>query len=89
MDHYQDRIKIYYRDGSKEIALAILDTLAMEANGLSLEQIRDRNLAIQDLEEFRSVLKLLRQDGYLMMNPDKTYNFRYGLIQRYWQYQRG
>jgi AAA+ ATPase superfamily predicted ATPase len=89
MDHYQDRIKTYYRDGSKEIALAILDTLAMEAIGLSLEQIRDRNLAIQDLEKLRSVLKLLRQDGYLVMNLDKTYNFRYGLIQRYWQYRKG
>jgi hypothetical protein len=89
MDHYQDRIRTYYRDGSKEIALAILDTLAMEVTGLSLEQIRDRNLAIQDLEKLRSVLKLLRQDAYLVMNPDKTYNFRYGLIRRYWQYQRG
>jgi AAA+ ATPase superfamily predicted ATPase len=89
MDHYQDRIKTYYRNGSKEIALSILDTLAMEAGGLSLEQIRDRNVAIQDLEGFRTVLKLLRQDGYLAMNIDKTYCFRYGLIQRYWQYQRG
>jgi hypothetical protein len=89
MNHYQERIKTYYRDGSKEIALAILDTLAVEAIGLSLEQIRDRNLAIQDLEMFRTVLKLLRQDGYLVMNLDRTYNFRYGLIQRYWQYQRG
>jgi hypothetical protein len=89
MNHYQERIKTYYRDGSKEIALAVLDTLAMEAIGLSLEQIRDRNLAIQDLEKFRTVLKLLRQDGYLVLNIDKTYSFRYRLIQRYWQYQRG
>lgn len=89
MNHYQERIKTYYRDGSTEIALAILDTLAIATIGLSLEQIRDRNLAIPDLEMFRTVLKLLRQDGYLIMNMDKTYNFRYGLIQRYWQYQRG
>jgi AAA+ ATPase superfamily predicted ATPase len=89
MNHYQERIKIYYRDGSNEIALAILDTLAVSTTGLSLEQIRDRNLAIQDLEMFRMVLKLLRQDGYLVMNIDRTYNFRYGLIQRYWQYRRG
>jgi AAA+ ATPase superfamily predicted ATPase len=89
MNHYQERIKTYYRDGLNEIALAILDTLAVEAIGLNLEQIRDRNLAIQDLEMFRTVLKLLRQDGYLVMNLDRTYNFRYGLIQRYWQYQRG
>jgi AAA+ ATPase superfamily predicted ATPase len=89
MNHYQERIKTYYRDGSNEIALAILDTLAGSTIGLSLEQIRDRNLAIQDLEMFHTVLKLLRQDGYLVMNVDKTYNFRYGLIQRYWQYQRG
>jgi AAA+ ATPase superfamily predicted ATPase len=89
MNHYQDRIKTYYLDGSKEIAMAILDTLAVEAIGLSLEQIRDRNLAIQDLEMLRTVLKLLWQDGYLVMNTDRTYSFRYGLIQRYWQYQRG
>jgi AAA+ ATPase superfamily predicted ATPase len=48
MDHYQDRIKTYYRDDSQKIALAILDTLAMESNGLSLEQfsyLRSRNIA--------------------------------------------
>jgi hypothetical protein len=88
MNHYQERIKTYYRDGSDEIALAILDTLAVATIGLNLKQIRDRNLAIQYLEMFRTVLKLLRQDGYLVMNVDRTYNFRYGLIQRYWQYQR-
>jgi AAA+ ATPase superfamily predicted ATPase len=89
MNHYQERIKTYYRDGSSEIALAILDTLALATSGLSLEQIRDRNPAIIDLEILRKVLNLLRQDGYLVMNIDKTYNFHYGLIQRYWQYQRG
>jgi AAA+ ATPase superfamily predicted ATPase len=89
MDHYQDRIKTYYRDGSDRIALAILDTLATATSGLSLEEIRDRNLPIQDTEILRMVLKLLRQDGYLVMNIDKAYSFRYGLIQRYWQYQRG
>jgi AAA+ ATPase superfamily predicted ATPase len=89
MNHYQERIKTYYRDGSNEIALAILDTLAASTIGLNLDRIRDRNLAIQDLEMFRTVLKLLRQDGYLVMNVDKTYSFRYRLIQRYWQYQRG
>ena len=89
MNHYQERIKNYYRDGSNEIALIILDTLAVSTIGLNLEQIRDRNLAIQDLELLRTVLKLLRQDGYLVMNIDRTYSFRYGLIQRYWQYQRG
>jgi AAA+ ATPase superfamily predicted ATPase len=89
MNHYQDRIKTYYRDGSDRIALAILDTLAMATSKLSLEEIRDRNLPIQDIEVLRTVLRLLRQDGYLIMNVDKTYSFRYGLIQRYWQYQRG
>ncbi len=89
MDHYQTRIKTYYRDGSDQIALAILDTLATAISGLSLEQIRDRNLVIQDIEMLRTVLKLMRQDGYLVMNVERTYNFRYGLIQRYWQYQRG
>jgi AAA+ ATPase superfamily predicted ATPase len=89
MNHYQERIKTYYRDGSNEIALSILDTLAVATIGLNLEQIRDRNLAIQDLEMLRTVLKLLRQDGYLVMNVDRTYSFRYGLIHRYWQYQRG
>jgi hypothetical protein len=89
MDHYQDRIKTYYRDGSDRIALAILDTLATATSGLSLEQIRDCNLPIQDTEMLRTVLKLLRQDGYLVMSVDKTYSFRYGLIQRYWQYRPG
>jgi AAA+ ATPase superfamily predicted ATPase len=89
MNHYQERIKTYYRDGSNEVALAILDTLAESKTGLSIQQIRDRNLTIPDLETFRTVLKLLRQDGYLVMNIDRTYSFRYGLIQRYWQYQRG
>jgi hypothetical protein len=89
MNHYQDRIKTYYRDGSDRIALAILDTLAMATNKLSLEEIRGRNLPIQDAEMLRTVLKLLRQDGYLVMNVDRTYSFRYGLIQRYWRYQRG
>jgi hypothetical protein len=89
MNHYQERVKTYYRDGADRIALAILDTLAVETVGLNLEQIQDRNPAIPDVEMLRAVLKLLEQDGYLIKNPDRTYNFRYGLIQRYWQSQRG
>ncbi len=65
--------------------LAVLDTLAIE--GLNLEEIKNRNPAIVDGEILRKILNLLRQDGYLTLNPDRTYTFRYQLIRKYWQYR--
>ncbi len=43
----------------------------------------------QDKETARTVLRLLERDYYIIRQTDRTYRFRYPLIQRYWNILRG
>ncbi len=90
MAHYRDRIDIYYKD-NKDLALTLLDILATAEQALSFRELSERlksQLAIDSDETIKTVLKLLQQDHYVLQQSNRTYRFRFSLIQRYWQFSR-
>jgi hypothetical protein len=94
MAHYLDRIKNYYGDVDSDLVRLILDTVAAEDQPIATKDIIKiiQNSSPSPLPEqmIRDLLKLLEQDHYLAKDSiDLKYRFRYSLIQRYWQCQRG
>jgi uncharacterized protein len=94
MEHYLDRIKNYYGDVDSELVQSTLDTIAAEEQPIAtkdiIEIIQNSSQITIAEQSIRDLLKLLEQDHYLSKNPiDLKYKFRYSLIRRYWQCQRG
>jgi hypothetical protein len=90
MGYYEKRIGSYYGQQVK-LALLALDELAA-VTALSFADWWQR-VAIQssDIEKevFRSTLNLLEQDHYICRNEVGDYRFRFALVKRYWDRQRG
>ena len=90
MDHYLDRINNYYEPEQRKYALNILDILAIEP-ALSFNDLYNR-FAIEnqtaDQEIVRDILRLLLKDYYLIQDG-KKYQFRYQIVQKYWELSRG
>jgi (2Fe-2S) ferredoxin len=92
--YYLDRIKNYYGVVNSELVRSILDTVADEDRSISTKDIIKivQNSSQTPITEqsIRDLLKLLEQDHYLEKDSiDFKYKFRYSLIRRYWQCQRG
>jgi hypothetical protein len=94
MAHYLDRIKNYYGDIDSELVRLILDIIAAEEQPIATKDIikliqNSNQLPVLE-QTIRDLLKLLEQDHYLTKDSiDLKYRFRYSLIRRYWQCQRG
>jgi hypothetical protein len=94
MAHYLNRIASYYGEANSELVRSILDIVADEPLSIATKDIIQ---AIQNSspvpipeQSIRDLLKLLEQDHYLAKDSiDFKYQFRYSLIRRYWQCQRG
>ena len=90
MDHYLDRINNYCEPEQRKYALNILDILAVEP-ALSFNDLYNR-FAIanqtEDQEIVRDILRLLLKDYYLIQDA-KKYQFRYQIVQKYWELSRG
>jgi hypothetical protein len=94
MAHYLKRIESYYGVANSVVVRAILDIVAEQQQPILTKDIirMVQNASAEPLAEegIRSLLKLLEQDHYLSKDPiDLKYQFRYSLIRRYWQSQRG
>ncbi|MCP4682074.1 MAG: ATP-binding protein [Desulfobacterales bacterium] len=92
MRHYRERMDTYYTDEEKPFALAILDALTGVEESLpfnDLFNLLKAQIESEDEEKIRHVIKLLLQDHYIVMNTDGTYQFKFGLIKRWWQLDRG
>ncbi|MDJ0580477.1 hypothetical protein [Crocosphaera sp.] len=85
IEHYRDRIDNYYTEYEKKYALKILDILAIES-GLSFQDLWNR-LALDDEEIFRSVLKLLLKDYYLI-KENTIFKFKINIVKKYWVISR-
>ena len=92
MAHYLDRIGNYYGVEKSELVRSILDTVATEGAMNTQEIVKFLQATHESPipeQSIRDLLKLLEQDHYLMKDSENfKYQFRYSLIQRYWQAQR-
>lgn len=87
MGHYRERLDSYYDDKQRPYALNLLDTLVATDKDLSFDELFNgikQESETQDKEMARKVVRLLEQDYYIY-KKDGKYQFRYGLIQKYWK----
>lgn len=92
MDHYRERINNYYNDEQRPYALSLLDILAVRDQPLLFDELFNLVKSepnTQDKEIARDVLKLLQRDYYIIQQSNRTFQFRYNLIKRYWNLLRG
>ncbi len=102
MDHFRQRLKIYYSGSMQDandkkiprskIAIELLDYLATQSEPQTIEQVWQALKAKHALTEREMVvnfLKLLAQDHYLVSDETKRYSFRFPLIQKWWVLAQG
>lgn len=102
--HFEDRLASYYGEEWEPIAAAILDTLAVAKEPVSIHQLQQAvasnhlvaNLpsALEirkgDLKPLRELMTELMQDHYCRQVPGTgCYVFRFHLIRRWWAVHRG
>jgi hypothetical protein len=90
--HYRERIDTYYRPDERPFVLHLLDILATASTPLTFDVLFDRlkaQIATEDSETVRTVLRLLHDDHYLTRHRDGTWQFRFAIIQRWWRLERG
>jgi len=90
--YFRERINTYYTEDERPFALNMLDILAGAEDFLSFETLFNRlklKLATEDAELARHVLTLLQLDHYITRNPEGAYRFRFAIIRRWWQLERG
>ncbi|MEZ6122141.1 MAG: hypothetical protein R3C49_03065 [Planctomycetaceae bacterium] len=102
MDHFRERIEIYYRgtvpdaDGRPitraAIARCILDHFSVTDEPQSIEDvwaIIRSQLPLTDRQVVVTMLKSLGQDHYLQCDSQKRYSFRFPLVQKWWKTAQG
>ena len=92
LDHYRTRLAKYYPDDNdEEIALAVLDSLAVSPDPIPFKELarQVRSKVTTEDEKIRSVLKLLLKDHYLERDEQGRYAFRLEIIRRWWFLDRG
>jgi hypothetical protein len=91
LDHYQDRIPIYYGEEDAPVVVAILDELSLREEPAALDTLLAELKNVRqfsDREKLLSLLKLLVQDHYLARDSEGAYEFRFPLIKRWWKLSR-
>jgi hypothetical protein len=92
LHYYRDRLNVYYSNDERLFALNLLDMLSIADLPLHLDELFNQvkaQLATEDKEIVRDVLRLLQRDHYLIQQTDGKYCFRFSLIQRFWRLNRG
>ena len=102
MDHFRERLKIYYTGNLQDvngktiprskIAIEVLDYVATQTEPQTIEQVWQAlkaKFALTDRDIVVRFLKLLSQDHYLISDESKRYSFRFPLIQKWWILAQG
>jgi len=95
--HYAERIEAYYlfHEEAKTLAFVILKTLCQNERAMTEAAIWDAAVAQMELTDrdfFQTVLEMLMKDHYLkrqIQNKGRTYQFKYGIIRKWWLKNRG
>ncbi len=96
-EHYAERIEAYYLfdETAEELAFAILKILSHATEPMPEAAIRDAvaaKVAVTSENLFQKALKLLVKDHYptrFVSDGDRSYRFKYGIVQRWWHKNRG
>lgn len=89
LGHYRDRLSTYYPQDHR-VAIAVLDTVAVRANGATVDDLLreiSSQIEFDDRNRLLALLRQMEQDHYL----DRTangYGFRFPLIGRWWKLDR-
>ena len=89
--HYRERVPIYYGDDEQTVLL-ILDELAVRSNAASVNELLAMlkgASVFDDREQLLLVLSLVERDHYVTRDHVGGYHFRFPLIRRWWNLNRG
>ncbi|NOY71632.1 MAG: hypothetical protein GXP14_04535 [Gammaproteobacteria bacterium] len=92
LNHYRDRISVYYGEEFESAVLEILDEITVSSEALSINYLltKLKNAGVLDnRDQLIELLKILEQDHYLTRNNLGHYYFQFPLLQRWWKLSRG
>lgn len=90
--YYRERIQTYYSPGEEEIALAALDALCEIVERLKFGELLNlirHQIPDAPSEQVRDVINLLGRDHYVSRSDDGRWGFRYEIVRRWRQIERG
>jgi hypothetical protein len=95
--HYAERIEIYYLFGEKaaQLALMILNIICRSEQPMAEDDIWDATITqieLTDKSFFQKTLAMLVKDHYLqrrLQADERAYQFKYNIIRKWWQKNRG
>ena len=93
LTHYRDRISDYYPNPDDSTAVRlILDTVASHAGPLELSQLmaelQSQTSVLGSRDRVLQLLRMLELDHYITHHGDRSYDFRFSLIERWWRHDR-
>ncbi len=92
LNHYRERIPVYYGKDDEAAVLGILDGVAVRAESVSINELLTelKNMGLlSDREHLITLLRLVEQDHYLSRDGLGRYQFRFALLKRWWILSRG
>ena len=92
LNHYRERIAIYYGAAQESAVLGILDGIAAREQPTSVNDLLTElkgSGALDDREQLLDLLRLIEQDHYLSRDADGHYRFQFPLLRRWWCLSRG
>jgi hypothetical protein len=90
--YYRERIQTYYSPEEEAIALAALDALCDVREPLKFGELLNlirHQITDVGSEQARDVINLLSRDHYVSRTDDGRWGFRYEIVRRWWQIERG
>lgn len=95
--HYAERIESYYvfDDRAEPLAYAVLDHLSRSPSPekeSTIENVVSAEIPLESRNLLQKVLTLLVKDHYLVrrrVEGERTYGFKYGIVQQWWLKNRG
>lgn len=102
MEHFRERLKIYYRGSIQDanrvdietaaVAKLLLNNLAVAAKSQSIDECHadlKSKRSIEDRDVVIELLNSLAKDHYLERDDDGRYAFRFPLVRRWWVMAEG
>ncbi len=92
LNHYRERIPVYYGKEDEAAVLGILDGVAVRDEPVSISDLLTelKNMGLlADRELLITLLRLVEQDHYLSRDTQGRYQFRFALLKRWWILSRG